>query len=129
MPREGIRPEKLAFEIEKQLKEYTDEIKETVWDIAMDVSEDAVKRLKEESPKGRQSGKYAKSWARTTDRNGIIIHAGRGEYRLTHLLEKGHALKRGGRKVGKCPAYPHIEKVEKECVEQYVEEIERRLGQ
>ena len=63
MPREGIRPEKLAFEIEKQLKEYTDEIKETVWDIAMDVSEDAVKRLKEESPKGRQSGKYAKSWA------------------------------------------------------------------
>lgn len=47
MPREGIRPEKLAFEIEKQLKEYTDEIKETVWDIAMDVSEDAVKRLKE----------------------------------------------------------------------------------
>ena len=129
MPREGIRPEKLAFEIEKQLKEYTDEIKETVWDIAMDVSEDAVKRLKEESPKGRQSGKYAKSWARTTDRNGIIIHAGRGEYRLTHLLEKGHALKRGGRKVGKSPAYPHIEKVEKECVEQYVEEIERTLGQ
>lgn len=52
MLREGIRPEKLAFEIEKQLKEYTDEIKETVWDIAMDVSEDAVKRLKEESPKG-----------------------------------------------------------------------------
>ena len=73
MPREGIRPEKLAFEIEKQLKEYTDEIKETVWDIAMDVSEDAVKRLKEESPKGRQSGKYAKSWARTTDRKGACI--------------------------------------------------------
>ena len=65
MPREGIRPEKLAFEIEKQLKEYTDEIKETVWDIAMDVSEDAVKRLKEESPKGRRSGKYHYScWER-----------------------------------------------------------------
>ena len=50
MPREGIRPEKLAFEIEKQLKEYTDEIKETVWDIAMDVSEDAVKETERRKP-------------------------------------------------------------------------------
>ena len=96
MPREGIRPEKLAFEIEKQLKEYTDEIKETVWDIAMDVSEDAVKRLKEESPKGRQSGKYAKSWARTTDRNGIIIHAGR--ISADPSSRKGACIEKRGKK-------------------------------
>ena len=98
MPREGIRPEKLAFEIEKQLKEYTDEIKETVWDIAMDVSEDAVKRLKEESPKGRRSGKYAKSWTRTTDRNGIIIHAGRGEVSADPSSRKGACIEKRGKK-------------------------------
>lgn len=124
--RQGIRAENLAAEIHKQLKEYTDEVKETVYDTAMDVSARAVERLQAESPK--RTGKYRKKWSRTTDRNGIIIHQSGKTYRLTHLLEKGHALRRGGRRIGESPAYPHIAKVERECVDEFVTEIERRLG-
>lgn len=127
MPEQGIRPEKLALAIQKQLKEYTAEVKETVWDIAMDVSEDAVRRLNRESPK--RTGKYAKSWTRSTTRNGMIVHSRAPHYRLTHLLEKGHALRIGGRKAGEVKAFPHIEKVEEECVANYVAEVERRLAE
>lgn len=124
--RQEIRAEDLAAEIHRQLKEYTDEVKETVYNTAVDVSARAVERLQAESPK--RTGKYRKKWTRTTDRNGIIIHQSGKTYRLTHLLEKGHALRRGGRKTGESPAYPHIEKVQEECVTKFVNEIERRLG-
>jgi hypothetical protein len=123
---QGIRPEKLAAEIQKQMKEYNKEVRETVWDIAMEVSGEAVQRLKAESPK--REGTYAKSWVRSSTKKGIIVHSRAPEYRLTHLLEKGHALRRGGRKFGEAKAYPHIEKVEKECVEKYLSDVERRLG-
>lgn len=121
-----IEPERLAAEIHRQLKEYTDEVKETVFDIADTISGKAVERLQAESPK--RTGEYRKNWGMTADRRGIVIHQKGDTYRLTHLLEKGHALRRGGRKVGKSPAYPHIEKVEQECVAEYIAEVERRLG-
>ena len=41
----GIRPEHMALEIHKQLKEYTEDVKESVWDTAMNVSENAVLKL------------------------------------------------------------------------------------
>lgn len=120
-----IEAEQLAAEIHRQLREYTDEVKKTVFDTADAVSVKAVERLQAESPK--RTGKYRKNWGRTADRGGIIIHQKGKTYRLTHLLEKGHALRRGGRKVGESPAYPHIEKVEQECAAEYIAEVERRL--
>lgn len=120
-----IEPEQLAAEIHRQLREYTDEVKETVFDTADAVSAKAVERLQAESPK--RTGKYRKNWGRTSDRDGVIIHQKGKTYRLTHLLEKGHALRRGGRKIGESPAYPHIKKVEQECIEEYTTEVERRL--
>lgn len=124
----GIRPEHMALEIHKQLKEYTEDVKESVWDTAMNVSENAVLKLQAESPKRKEGGEYARNWTRSTDRKGVIIHNKAPTYRLTHLLEKGHQLKRGGRKIGAdVPAHPHITKVEKECIDEYVAEVERRL--
>lgn len=124
--RKGIRAENLAVEIRRQLQEYKDEAKKVVFETAADVAERAAEMLKEESPK--RSGVYRKHWTVSSDRHGVVVHQNAGQHRLTHLLEKGHALRRGGRKVGESPAYPHIEKVERECVEEYVSEIERRLG-
>lgn len=122
----GVRADQLAGEIQRQLKEYTDEVKESVWETAMEVSEKAVQKLHEESPK--RTGKYAKNWTRSTDKKGVVIH-NKDTYKQTHLLEKGHQLMRGGRKIGKdVPAHPHIAKVEKECIAEYIEEAERRIG-
>lgn len=123
----AVNVEQMAIEIHKQLKEYTDEVKEDVWQTAMNVSEQAVVKLREESPKRKNGGEYAGNWKRSTDRFGIVIY-NKNTYRLTHLLEKGHQLKRGGRKIGAdVPAHPHIAKVEKECIDEYVAEVERRL--
>lgn len=124
-----VNVEQMAMEIHKQLKEYTDEVKENVWQTAMNVSEKAVVKLKEESPKRKNGGEYAGNWKRSTDRFGIIIHNKGPTYRLTHLLEKGHQLKRGGRKIGEdVPAHPHIAKIEQECIDEYVAEVERGIG-
>ncbi len=124
--RQGIRAENLAAEIRRQLEEYTDEVKSVVFETARDVAETAAEMLKEESPK--RSGEYKKHWTVSSDRKGVVVCQSAGHHRLTHLLEKGHALRRGGRVVGESPAYPHIAKVERECVDKYVIEIERRLG-
>ena len=122
---ESISADKLAREIMRQMEEYTEEVKETTQDVAMNVSEKAVKKLKANSQKS--SGRYAKGWTRESGRDGITVYNKKPTYRLTHLLEKGHQLKRGGRKFGEVRAYPHIEEVEQECIKEYVEELERRL--
>lgn len=124
---ESISVDKLAREIMRQMKEYTEEVKETTADVAMNVSEKAVRMLEAESPKSKNGGTYAKNWTRTTGRSGITVYNKDPTYRLTHLLEKGHQLKRGGRKIGQVQAYPHIEEVEQKYVKEYVEELERRL--
>ncbi len=125
--RKGIKAENLAGEIRRQLRDYTDEVKKTVAETAKDVAERAAERLQEESPK--RTGKYRKHWTVSTDRSGVIVHQSGKSYRLTHLLEKGHALRHGGRKVGESPAYPHIGDVEKECVNEFVSRIERKIKQ
>lgn len=124
---ESISADKLAREIMRQMKEYIEEVKETTQDVAMNVSEKAVKKLRENSPKSKNGGTYAKNWMRTTDKYGITVYNKSPTYRIAHLLEKGHQLRRGGRKIGEVRAYPHIEEVEQECIKEYVDELERRL--
>lgn len=121
----AVNVEQMAIEIQKQLREYTDEVKEDVWQTAMNVSEKAVVKLKEKSPK--LTADYSKGWTRSTTRFGVVVHQKGKESNLTHLLEKGHQLKRGGREIGKVAAYPHIAEIEKECIDEYVAEVERGL--
>lgn len=122
-----ISADKLAKEIMRQMKEYTEEVQETTQEVAREVSGKAVKMLRTESPKSKNGGTYAKNWTREIERDGITVYNRKPSYRLTHLLEKGHQLKRGGREIGSVPAHPHIEEVEEKCIKEYVEESERRL--
>lgn len=124
---ESISADRLVREIMRQMEEYTEEVKETTQEVAMNVSGKAAKKLRENSPKSKNGGDYAKNWTRTTDKYGITVYNKSPTYRLTHLLEKGHQLRRGGRKIGEVQAYPHIEEVEQEYIKEYVEELERRL--
>ena len=70
-----------------------------------ELAKSAVKQLKATSPK--RTGRYASGWTRKKKGNAIIVH--NKQYQLTHLLEKGHA-KRGG---GRVAARVHIAPVEK----------------
>ena len=49
------------------------------------------------------------------------------EYRLTHLLEFGHAIRRGGRKIGDARAFEHIAPVAKKAEENLTKNIIKRV--
>ena len=103
-------------------------------ELATDVMKDCVKKagntVKKETQAGApvRTGKYKKSWAvkrqrETSNVLEVVVHS-RDRYQLTHLLEKGHA-KRGG---GRVRAIPHIAPAEEKGVRELEEGIKRGLS-
>ena len=103
-------------------------------ELATDVMKDCVKKagntVKKETQAGApvRTGKYKKSWAvkrqrETSSTLEVVVHS-RNRYQLTHLLEKGHA-KRGG---GRVKAVPHIAPAEEKGVRELEEGIKRGLS-
>lgn len=121
-----IDVDRLAQEIAEELAKYSREVIEKINISSEKVGKTVVKKLKETSPK--RTGAYAKSWAMKTepavgqpDKRIIYVKAPR--YRLTHLLEYGHAKRGGGRVEGK----PHIRPAEQQAIEEFVAEVEKAL--
>lgn len=117
-------------EIEEALQEYSSIASDTLKKVIINAGKNAVKELKKTSPKGNYNGggAYAKSWKfkRISDAPTSIksvVYAGNGEYRLTHLLEKGHAKRNGGR----TRAFPHIAKAERNAIDAIEKELKRQL--
>ena len=118
-----IKIDQLAAEIAKGLAEYSQDVVEKVNVSSEKVGKAAVKRLKQTSPK--RYGNYAKSWTMKTEKaigqpHTRIIHAKAPHYRLTHLLEYGHAKVGGGRVEGR----PHIRPAEEEVIREFTREVE-----
>lgn len=106
----------LAREVMKQLDEYGIETGLEVEKVSEEVAEDTAKMLNKNSPK--LTGDYAASWTygvgeTKRTRHTMIVHAEKPEYALSHLLEKGHQNRNGGR----TPAIVHIAPEEKEATE------------
>ena len=121
-----INIDQLAAEIAKGLAEYSQEVVEKVNISSEKIGKEAVKQLRQTSPK--KTGKYAKSWTMTTEKaigqpDLRIIHAKAPHYRLTHLLEHGHAKRGGGRVEGK----PHIRPAEEMVIKEFVAEVEEAI--
>lgn len=86
-----------------------------------EVSKNCVKELKATSPK--RTGNYAKGWTRkkevdSSNKSAYVVHNSK-HYRLTHLLEKGHAKRGGGRTKPRVHIAPAEEKA--------ISEIEKRI--
>lgn len=120
-----IKPEELQKAVMEALTEYKEDIEEDVKDITDITTKEAVKELKENSPRGKGSRKtpYYKGWTRqkgkeSKGRYTVKIH-NRTNYQLTHLLEFGHATRSG--KMTK--AIPHIRPIE----ERYNKLYEQRI--
>lgn len=110
------------------LADYTGEVTEVVQEETEKALKFAVKELKAKSPK--RTGKYASSWKQKTEKGrlsaaGVVYNE--KHYRITHLLEFGHAKRGGGRTGEKVPAFPHIEKVNDETVKKFEEGIMNRI--
>lgn len=117
----------MAEAIMKEMERYAVSTGETVKQIAKEVSADAAKELKGTSPK--RTGAYAKSWRskkkyENSHSAGYLVYS-KGHYRLTHLLEKGHAGRNGGRKVA---AVTHIGPAEEKAVREFQEKLKENLS-
>lgn len=120
----SINIESLAAEINRNLALYARQTQEKVDVIAEKVASDGVEMLKANSPKSPGGGKYAGSWAYKKVGKKFIIH-NKKHYRLTHLLEKGHAKVNGGR----VSARVHIAPVEDRAINDFKEELRRGLSE
>ncbi|MEN6391085.1 MAG: hypothetical protein ABFD04_11770 [Syntrophomonas sp.] len=118
----NINIDQLAAEIAQGLADYSQDVVEKVNISGERVGKAAVKKLK--AVKFKTGGEYSKSWRLKTEPevgqpNKQIIH-NKDHYRLTHLLEKGHAKVGGGRVEG----IPHIRPVEEEVIRDFTAEVE-----
>lgn len=106
----------LSAEIMKCLQEYTDEVVEALEKTEKELADEAVRTLKQTSPK--KSGKYAKSWTQTKQGKKRVVH-NKKYYRLTHLLEKGHAKRNGGRVAARVHIAPVEQRISREAIERF----------
>ena len=119
----------LAAEINRQLALFANQTGEKVQEIAEKTAQDGVAELKKvESP--RDTGNYAESWTYkkvklSRGRGSKFVVHNKDHYRLTHLLEKSHALRDGGRST----AQPHIKPIEQQMVRDFEDELRRGLSQ
>lgn len=122
----------LKTEMNSILQKFGAQVDETFMKVEEGVAEDGVKTLKQTSPKrsgrGGGRGRYARGWTYTKTANGFVIH-NKTDYQLAHLLEYGHDIVRGGKKVGHSDAIPHIKDVEEWVQDEAVKRLEEAFGQ
>ncbi|MCI0767868.1 HK97 gp10 family phage protein [Bacillus sp. TL12] len=111
-----------ANEIARELQRYSNALEEDVEKATEEVSDNLVDDLQQNSPK--RTGKYRKGWRKKKEGKKYIIH-NKTHYQLTHLLEKGHAKKGGGR----VPAKVHIAPAEERAIADLLERVERAVSQ
>lgn len=104
----------LSHEINRQLSMYTEDIGERINEAAKDIANEGVKELRQTSPSGtRKKKKYKKGWKLKNINNRYIIN--NTQYQLTHLTEKSHVTRSGGR----TSAQPHIAPVERKMIQKF----------
>ncbi|MDH6367135.1 MULTISPECIES: HK97 gp10 family phage protein [unclassified Breznakia] len=104
--------ENFASEIASQLLNYSQDVADETKDAVDEITAEATKIVRENAPVSdtKRKGKYKRSIKNdkvhesTLDKEKIIYANGK-EYRLTHLLEKGHLTRNGKR----TKAHPHFE--------------------
>lgn len=127
-----ISVDELSKEIEKALADFVGVTEDAVEKGVSETAKHAVSELRSAHPAGSgQYGswdKYNRGWKvmqTKTDkryhRKATIHNA--TDYRLTHLLEKGHALVNGGR----TRAFPHIAPVADKCEDELMQNIKKYI--
>lgn len=131
--------DQLANEVLLRLNAYKDVTTEAMISAVLKTSNEAVKQLQNAHPPG--SGKYSswddynKGWTASRDQKAkgkykydMVVH-NKSKYRLTHLLENGHAIVAGGRTKGKTNKFEHISPVAQLCedllMDNIIHELER----
>ena len=121
--------DKMNAAINKILNEYSNEIDTNMSIVVTKICAKGAKALRDESAQDFQGKDYKKSWTYTVSKNrlysnGTIYSKMPG---LPHLLEYGHAVIHGGRKVGEAKAHPHILPIAEQMVLEFEKELKNKL--
>lgn len=118
----------LKTEVGEILKRYGQDVRTMIDDQAEEVAKIGSQTLKARSP--IRSGNYAKTWTYKRQKSGRWYIYNSKNYRLTHLLEKGHATVRKSGKYGskaRTKEIPHISTVEKQVIELFEARIKSAI--
>lgn len=122
-----IQAKDLAWSIEEEiLKDYGEQLTKSIKKEVTTTAGICRKEIQSESPK--KSGDYKAGWRAKTlyeSSDDIRMQVGnQKEYRLTHLLEHPHVIKRDGRVLGMTKAHPHIDRAAEHAAERLGKRIE-----
>lgn len=117
--------------VQKMLQDYGYEVFDEVFEGLNEVSKETVSKLKKESAAKFGRGKYSQGWMRTVEKGRLkayaVVHGNKNTYPLAHLLEKGHAMRTGGRVAGRIHIEPVNEWAQDEALDRIVSKLEGRL--
>ena len=123
----------LMTQLNDVLQDYSKEVMDTYNTCGKEIADDTVSKLKRVKFGRYDRGKYSKSWAVKQEKSNwgtdsYIIY-NKKHYRLTHLLEFGHVVKNGTKRVvGKAGAIPHIKPMEEWVQQQLPKLLVQKLG-
>ena len=123
-----IKPDELSQAILDELENFKDVTEEAAWEGVVETSNDALQQLRNAHPSGsgkyRSWDKYNRGWTvKKTKRDKTVQIHNATDYQLTHLLEKGHALRDGGRS----QAFVHIAPVADKCDTELLNNIKKHI--
>lgn len=126
----NIKSEQLNDTIREQLETYSAAVVENVNKNLKDVAEDTADALKKGGSYKERTGKYTPDWTVTQRKASASVLSSenysvhnRKHYQLTHLLEKGHVSRSGGR----VKAFAHIAPAEQAAEELAVSAVEKAV--
>lgn len=114
----------ISKQLNQILDEYVENVGETMEIECKRIGYETANDLKANSPRSSKAHRhYADGWrAKKSGKYGYIVHNAT-DWRLTHLLNNGHAKTNGGRVAGD----NHIGKAEQRAVKKFIDEVEKRL--
>lgn len=132
-----VNVENLADAVMEQLNKYKDYVSDSMQEDIKTAAKEAQNRVKELAPvhsgsypasRGRKPGTYKKSWKvkitkTSANKASATVYASGAQYRLTHLLENGHAKRGGGRVSGT----PHIQPAQELAEQVFMQEMEKSI--